>query len=474
LEKNKLPDSWESVSLSEISQINPHKPEKNSISDNLEVSFLPMKNVEEVTGKIDLSETRKYSKVRTGYTYFQNEDIIFAKITPCMENGKMAIVTGLKNRIGFGSTEFHVIRLKNKLSRKFYFLYFVQEDFRNNAQHKMKGTAGQKRVSSEYMKKCLVPVPPVEEQKRIVEKLEELFSDLDNSKHILENIKLQLKQYHESFLKSLFEGKLTEKWREKNKPNLNLILKKIELGRKNQDKKLQNIENNKIEDFFSIPQEWMWIKVGIISKEIQYGTSEKATTNKSKIPVLRMGNIQNGELDFKHLKYYPDDWKNYKQFSLSDGDVLFNRTNSAELVGKTAIYREQYPNAVFAGYLIRIKIIDETYTPSLLSHYINSIFGKSYINSVVTQQVGQANVNSTKLLMMPLPLMSFEEQKELIIKLEFGFSLTNNTKNIVNSLLSQLDTLRSTMLKQAFEGKLVPQDPNDEPASELLKRIKSK
>ena len=178
-EKYDSPSGWIRVLLSDIAQINPPKPEKNSISDRLEVSFVPMRNVEALNGKIDLSETREYVKVRTGYTYFQNDDIIFAKITPCMENGKIAIVTGLKNGIGFGSTEFHVIRLKDEMLRKFYFLYFIQSDFRYNAQHKMKGTAGQLRVPSDYMKNILVPLPPLNEQKRIVAKIQSIFAQID-------------------------------------------------------------------------------------------------------------------------------------------------------------------------------------------------------------------------------------------------------------------------------------------------------
>ncbi len=179
-EKNSLPQGWTSKHLTNIAKINPKKPENGTIDDDLEVSFIPMKCVKELTGNIDLSITRKYTEVKKGYTCFKNGDIIFAKITPCMENGKIAIVHDLKNEIGFGSTEFHVIRLKdNHLSPKFYFYYLIQDNFRDCAQRNMKGTAGQLRVPSDYLKNSMIPIPPLPEQKRIVSKIESIFGRID-------------------------------------------------------------------------------------------------------------------------------------------------------------------------------------------------------------------------------------------------------------------------------------------------------
>ena len=179
-EKNSLPQGWTSKHLTNIAKINPKKPENGTIDDDLEVSFIPMKCVKELTGNIDLSITRKYTEVKKGYTCFKNGDIIFAKITPCMENGKIAIVHDLKNEIGFGSTEFHVIRLKdNHLSPKFYFYYLIQDNFRDCAQRNMKGTAGQLRVPSDYLKNSMIPIPPLPEQKRIISKIESIFGRID-------------------------------------------------------------------------------------------------------------------------------------------------------------------------------------------------------------------------------------------------------------------------------------------------------
>jgi type I restriction enzyme S subunit len=118
-----------------------------------------------------------------------------------------------------------------------------------------------------------------------------------------------------------------------------------------------------------LPEGWGWTNVEMISEKIQYGTSEKAGDDNSGIPVLRMGNIQDGKLIFENLKYFQKEWPEQNDFLLEDGDVLFNRTNSAELVGKTSVYKNRQTPTVFASYLIRVKVIKSAYTSDLLSFF---------------------------------------------------------------------------------------------------------
>ena len=206
--ESNLPRGWIIIKINEISVINPRKPETGLIDDGFKVSFIPMKCVGELTGKVDLSTTRAYAEVKKNYTYFINDDIIFAKITPCMENGKVAIMRGLKNGIGFGSTEFHVIRLKDTLNRKFYFRYLMQDGFRDSAQSNMKGTAGQLRVPADYLKNALVPIPPINEQKRIVSKIESIFARIDAIDEHITKLLSMLAMLRKSVLKHAFEGRL--------------------------------------------------------------------------------------------------------------------------------------------------------------------------------------------------------------------------------------------------------------------------
>ena len=172
------------------------------------------------------------------------------------------------------------------------------------------------------------------------------------------------------------------------------------------------------------------------------------------------------------MKYFPLSYAQKSKYLLEDGDVLFNRTNSAELVGKSAVYKSSLPVSVFASYLIRIKLYQDSYKPDFLNYFINSEIGKNYIKSVVSQQVGQANVNGSKLKNMPVPLLSTIEQQQIVSEIERHFSIADEAEKIIEQSLNQAERIRQSILKKAFEGKLVPQDPNDEPTEKLLERIK--
>ena len=152
--------------LGEVCRINPKKTDDKRLRNGLEVSFIPMPAVSE-NGSIDTSEIRSYDDVKTGFTYFSEGDVLFAKITPCMENGKGAVAVGLCNQIGFGSTEFHVLRPLEGKSNP-YWLYTITsfERFRKEAERKMTGSAGQRRVPAKFLEQYTVSVPPIELQEQ--------------------------------------------------------------------------------------------------------------------------------------------------------------------------------------------------------------------------------------------------------------------------------------------------------------------
>ncbi|CAD6493676.1 MAG: hypothetical protein FFODKBPE_00545 [Candidatus Argoarchaeum ethanivorans] len=168
-----------------------------------------MRVVEEQTGKFEPSIIRKYVEVKKGYTSFIDGDIIFAKITPCMENGKIAVLENLKNGVGFGSTEFHVIRLvDNNISKIYIFNFIIQEKFRKDAKRYMSGSAGQLRVPKYYLRETLIPLPPLAEQRRIVAEVETRLSVCDKMEVTIAESLEKAEYLCHSILKKAFEGKL--------------------------------------------------------------------------------------------------------------------------------------------------------------------------------------------------------------------------------------------------------------------------
>jgi type I restriction enzyme S subunit len=215
------------------------------------------------------------------------------------------------------------------------------------------------------------------------------------------------------------------------------------------------------------------VTVEQLASEVRYGSSAKTSSAMNDgVPVLRMGNIVDGRLDFGALKYLPQEHEEFPDLLLQSGDLLFNRTNSAELVGKTAVYRRSDLRCSLASYLIRVRF-GEGIVPEYVSFFINSLAGRRWIASVVSQQVGQANVNGTKLKGCVVPMPPAAEQMRIVEETERLLSISFAVEQAALADSERSQRLRQSILKWAFEGKLVDQDPNDEPASILLDRIKA-
>lgn len=194
--------------------------------------------------------------------------------------------------------------------------------------------------------------------------------------------------------------------------------------------------------------------VGERSRLVEYGSSSKTITKDGPkaVPVLRMGNIKDGTLDWSSLKYLPNDHPDLARLLLEPGDLLFNRTNSAELVGKCAVF-ESPRAASFASYLIRVKF-DDTVLPRWASLTINSLQGRQYIASVVSQQVGQANVNGTKLKAFPLLVPSLEQQYLRVDEHQYVVDAAKRLHMESTRAGVRIGTLRRAVLATAFSGRL--------------------
>ena len=346
-----------------------------------------------------------------------------------------------------------------------------------------------------------IPVAPTCEQQGIVSKIDELFSELDAGIESLQKARAQLSTYRQSILKHAFEGKLTARWREEHRHRLRSpgqLLIDIEQERRGHyERQLQDWRNaltvwisqgrcggrprkpsrrsaitklarEVISTLPKLPDSWGWGQLAWMTCGVEYGTSSKSEQT-GDVPVLRMGNIHGAQFDWSDL-VYTSDRDEIERFRLNDGDVLFNRTNSPELVGKTAVYRGGRP-AVFAGYLIRINHMRSVVDSQYLNLFLNSYIARQHGNRVKTDGVNQSNISGAKLLNYPFPYCSIDEQQKTVSILGHALSQVDKMDNGINRQIDLAGTLRQAILQKAFSGQLVPQDTSEEPASFLLSRI---
>jgi type I restriction enzyme, S subunit len=347
----------------------------------------------------------------------------------------------------------HVLRCKPGYSNA-YLAYFINSI---DLSEYVTGTA-QPKLSQSMMNKILIPVAPPEQQVEIVAELEKQFSRLDEAVANLQRVKANLKRYKASVLKDAVEGRLVPTEAELSRregrsfeTGEQLLQRVLEVRRSQWQGKGKYKEPiaQDTGEMFALPDGWAAASVEQLTSLVEYGSSAKTNEDSTGVPVLRMGNIVNGEFLFDVLKYLPQDHNEFPKLFVEPGDVLFNRTNSPELVGKTAVFKGALQPHSYASYLIRMRVV-QGYVPVFLAAFINSTHGREWVKKVVTQQVGQANVNGTKLQALVVPLPPSDEQIRIVAELERRVSLVRSVESEVDANLKRAQALRQATLAKAF------------------------
>ena len=303
-----------------------------------------------------------------------------------------------------------------------------------NVSELISGTA-QPQVTVQAFDGFPIPLSPLAEQQRIVDRIESLFAKLDEAKEKAQAVVDSFETRKAAILHKAFTGELTAKWRKEHDVGM---------------------------------ESWKKKSVGELCISLKYGTAKKSDAS-GNVVVLRMGNLQQGEIDWSDLAYSndPDDIEKYKLFP---GDVLFNRTNSAALVGKTAIYRGEHP-AIYAGYLIKLAYDHDKIIGDYLNYALNTLDAKKYCNSVKTDGVNQSNINAKKIGAYSFNVPSIPEQEKIVSVIQKLLSKEQQSKEAAEAVLDQIDLMKKSILARAFRGELGTNDPSEESAVELLKEI---
>lgn len=445
-------NQWEVTTIGNIATINPPKPKYQELTDRDLVGFVPMASVDDVSGTITTVEDRPLGELRNkSYRTFAPNDVLFAKITPCMENGKSAVVPNLPNGHGLGSTEFHVIRPNANVEARYLWRFIRQQSYRAEAESRMTGSVGQLRVPADFLRETEIPLLSIDEQRRIVERLDQIDARRDAAIAHLARARAILTNFRQSVLAAACSGRLTADWRMSNPEARVVELDKLAGIRKQRRGRPTNSPMDLAVP--ELPLSYGVTTIADIATVLEYGTSRKAGTEVGGIPVLRMGNIQDGDLGLSDLKYMTID-DEVERLMLHAGDLLFNRTNSPELVGKSAVWRGS-DRTTFASYLIRVRFHEDAALPEYVNYWINSAWGRLWARHVKTDGVSQSNINGTKLGVMPVPLPPLEEQSEIVRRTEAALHASHQILTRVETASTLLNRTGQAALAKAFRGELV-------------------
>lgn len=353
------------------------------------------------------------------------------------------------------------------------------------------------KLTSSAMKQIPMVVAPATEQTRIVAKLEELLSDLDAGVAELKAAQKKLAQYRQSLLKAAVEGALTAAWRTQHQPTetgaqlLQRILQErrarwearqrakfAEQGKtppKDWQKKYPEPVQPDTTDLPELPQGWVWASLDQLALDSSYGTSVKCGYESQGASVLRIPNVIARKLVLDDLKFASQPLDLHKSEYLAPGDILVVRTNgSVSLVGRAAEVTEPLPgDFYFASYLLRVRCLETGVVHRWVSALLASRQGRSWIESRAASSAGQHNLSLSTLLTIPIPLPPIVEQAEAMNALEAVLLSVSEQEQFLDKSLQQSTAQRQNILRAAFSGQLVPQDPHDEPASALLERIRA-
>lgn len=422
--------------------------------------------------------------------------VLLCKINPRIN--RVWVVETFKRKRQIASTEWIVFERLPHIEPEYLANFLRTADMRDFLASNASGVGGSlMRVKPITLANYPFPLTGVLTQKAITAKLEELLSALDAGVAELKAAQKKLAQYRQSLLKAAVEGRLTAEWRAHNPPQetgaqllarilqerrarweAKQLAKFKEQGKtppKDWQKKYPEPVRPNTSGLPELPEGWVWASLDQLVAESSYGTSVKCSYESNGTPVIRIPNVTGESLDLRDMKFSTEDLGLDEHDPLAVGDVLVIRTNgSIGLVGRAAAVVADLPTPhYFASYLLRLRCTETTCVHRWILTVLTAHTGRQWLESRASSSAGQHNISLSMLLTMPIPLPPLTEQISALTELEASHEVIKLQDQAIDLSIKQSTAQRQNLLRTAFAGQLVPQDPNDEPASALLERIRA-
>ncbi|AZE96678.1 Type I restriction-modification system, specificity subunit S [Pseudomonas orientalis] len=453
---SELPNGWAKACIGDLADLNP----KQAFDDGTVAGFVPMSHAPTTFRDKLRFDERPWGEIKKAYTNFKDGDVIFAKVTPCFENGKAAFVDGLPNGVGAGSSEFFVLRpCCDGVSAKYLLALVKSYDFLRGGAENMTGAVGLRRVPKQFVESYLVPVPPAAEQTRITAKLDELLAQVDTLKARIDGIPSLLKRFRQSVLAAATSGRLTEEWRATNPvgESAEEYLEKVIQARRQSPvvKFKEPISPDLEKNDFEAPPGWMIASVSNFAECLDSMRvpvkKELRKSGEGRYPYFGA----NGEVDRVDEYIFDDDL-----VLVTEDETFYGREKPIAYKYSGKCWINNHVHALRAH-----DSIARDYLCYALMHYD--------VIPWLTGTTGRAKLTQGALLSLPIQVPPSVEQTEIVRRVEQLFAFADQLEIRLKVAQARINHLTQSILAKAFRGELVPQEPTDEPASVLLERIKA-
>jgi len=492
-----LPEGWVWVKLGEVASFKNGINFKSSQKGQEGILTIDVLNMYSKTTAIETKDLYRVNiNVKDDYL-LKYGDILFVRSSVKREGvGLASLFTPIKEDVTFCGFIIRA-RLQSLDILPKFTTYYLRTD---SAREKIVASSSQvtiTNINQDALGNILFTLPPLNEQHRIVTKIEELFAKLDAGVELLNKLKIKLKRYRQAVLKAAVEGDLTKEWREAHQGELEPASELLQRILKQRREKWETDELAKMEakgktpkddkwkqkykepvapdtsDLPELPDGWCWAKLNEVASfknGINFKSSQKGQLGILTVDVL---NMYSNRLAVDTKELYRVDINIKEDYLLEYGDILFVRSSvKREGVGWTSLFIPISEKVTFCGFIIRARLQNLDISPKFITYYLRTDLARAKIVAS-SSQVTITNISQNALGNILLPIPTVNEQHYIVSKIDQAFTQIDQLEKTIETNLKRSEKLRQSILKQAFTGQLVPQDPNDEPASKLLERIKA-
>lgn len=471
---SELPKGWALTALSQIADVQSGvgfpKKYQGKIS-----GFYPVYKVGDVSrsylnqsGILSISENyvSEETALEMKGKVFSEGAILFAKIGEALKLNRRVIV----HRKGLADNNVMGVSAKNSKSTRYLYRFLQYFDIAA-----LSRSTTVPSIRKGDVEELLIPLAPLNEQKRIADKLDSILARVDKAQARLDKIPTILKRFRQSVLAAATSGELTKEWRKENKSEVvdDILIGLSELILDKKAKKLADKPFLEKEITQLLPSTWKWIRLcGIAEVVSGVAKGSKVKEEIISLPYLRVANVQRGYLDLTEVKNIDVAKSKAEKLKLKVGDVLFKEGGDIDKLGRGWIWEGQVDDCIHQNHVFRARVLNDKIQPKYLSYYGNET-AKEYFLREGTQTVNLANLNKTTLSLLPVPLPPEYEQVEIVKRVDKLFLLADKAEKQYLAAKVRIDRVTQSILAKAFRGELVPQDESDEPAEQLLEKIKA-